>query len=52
MEKIWYSLFEEFLVRQIFWMFNDTQNKNEIIKLSIKCDIKKEKEYIEEMKKI
>ena len=52
MKKMWYCLFEEFLVRQIFWIFNDPNNKDKIIDLMLKNYIKKEKEYIEGMKKL
>ena len=50
MSKIWYSLFEEFLVRQAFWIFEDEKNKRNIIKLMLKSTIKKEKEYSERKK--
>lgn len=52
MSKIWYSLFEEYLVRQAFWIFEDEKNKRNIIKLMLKNTIKKEKEYLERKKVI
>ena len=52
MKKMWYCLYEELLVRQIFWIFNDEKNKRNIIKLTLENGIKKEKEYIEGMKNI
>ena len=52
MSKIWYSLFEEYIVRQAFWIFEDEKNKRNIIKLMLKNTIKKEKEYLERKKVI
>jgi ubiquitin-conjugating enzyme E2 A len=58
MTKMWYSLFEEFLIRQMYWMFYD---KYEIKNIFNRIKIKKQKleaafekafgEKIEEMKK-
>ena len=52
MKKMWYCLFEEFLVRQIYWIFCDHNSISNIIELMYEDEIKKEKEYIEGMKRI
>ena len=36
MKKMWYSLYEEFLVRQIYWIFCDNNNKKRIIEKMLK----------------
>jgi len=36
MKKMWYSLYEEFLVRQIYWIFCDYNNKKRIIEKMLK----------------
>ena len=33
MEKIWYCLFEEFLVRQMYWIFHGEEQKGNTKKL-------------------
>ena len=46
MKKMWYCLFEEFLVRQIYWMFNDNDNINATIEKIKKKNL--EEEFIDE----
>ena len=38
MTKMWYCLFEEFLIRQMFWILCDNKNKSDIFELMIKND--------------
>ena len=33
MKKIWYVLFEEFAIRQAYWIFHENQNKAEIMRI-------------------
>ena len=33
MKKIWYILFEEFAIRQSYWIFHEVNNKNKIIQI-------------------
>ena len=52
MKKMWYCLFEELLVRQIFWIFNDKNNKKNIIELILQDGEEIEKQKKISMKKI
>ena len=40
MKAMWNALYEEFLVRQIYWIFCDNQNKASIIENMLKDKIK------------
>ncbi len=48
MEKIWYWLFEEFLIRQMFWIFH---NGGEIVKILDKVTNYEEPEDVKNIKK-
>ena len=48
MKKIWYCLFEEFLVRQMFWIFH---NGGQIVEILRKIKITKNENYILDIKK-
>ena len=48
MEKIWYCLFEEFLIRQMFWIFH---NGGEIVKILDKVTNYEEPEDVKNIKK-
>ena len=45
MKKMWYSLYEEFLVRQIYWIFCDYNNKKRIIEKMLKNKCINNSEY-------
>ena len=48
MKKIWYCLFEEFLVRQMFWIFH---NGGQIVEILRKIKIPKNENGIFDIKK-
>ena len=45
MKRMWYELYEEFLVRQIYWIFCDDKNKTRIIENMLKDKVIKNSEY-------
>ena len=45
MKRMWNSLYEEFLVRQMYWIFYDYRNKTRIIKEMLKNKVINSKEY-------
>ena len=36
MKKMWYSLFEEFFTREMYWLFHADEYKNELLKKLLK----------------
>ena len=52
MKKMWIALYEEFLVRQIYWIFGDYRNKTSIIENVIKSGVKHKEEYKTQVKLI
>ena len=50
MKKMWYSLYEEFLVRQIYWIFCDYNNKKRIIEKMLKNKCINNSEYKNKIK--
>ena len=52
MKKMWYKIYEEFLVRQIYWIFCDYKNKTSIIEKVIKSGVKHKDEYKTQVKLI
>ena len=52
MKKMWYKIYEEFLVRQIYWIFCDYKNKTSIIEKVIKSEVKHKDEYKTQVKLI
>jgi hypothetical protein len=45
MKRMWYKIYEEFLIRQIYWIFCDEKNKVRIIENMLRDKAKNNKEY-------
>ena len=45
MKRMWYKLYEEFLIRQIYWIFCDGKNRARIIENMLRDKVKNNKEY-------